>query len=536
MPPPHILYYLSEKAGCVLQKDHRSFLYNAAVLSASNLGLQGLGFVYRIFLSRLAGAEGLGVYHLAFSIYTVINAACLSGLTMAGARLSAELEAQGRAGAVGWMVRRAFMTFMVFFAVCAAVLIPGRDWIAVHLLGDARTAPVFPIMLCCLALTGVENIFKSIAIGRNQVHLAAGAELTEQIVRIAAVLLLLYGFSNGDYGRIACLIFLGMTVSELVSAVLLTRLYHRHLKSPRALRQTPPKGLLREFAGVVLPVSAAALVNNLIGSASSVILPGRLMQAGLSHTRALEELGIVSGMAMPMLILPIALISSVCTVLMPEIGRSRMRGDQGRIAALSRKAISITGLLGIPVTAALVPLAPTLSRLFFGQPLALHYVALLGVSTVLCYYQMVTAGLLNGLGAQRFTVFTSIAGEVVQLALVWVLAAQPGLAIDGYILAQCIAPALTVTLNLVQLCRLVPLAADLPRLFAVPLLCGVTVFFWVRVFYAFFIGAVGSQWLGVLCAGAGAALLCAGLLRLLGVRLRDYITRPSRSAFLWSFY
>ena len=37
-----------------------SVFYNALVLSSSGVALQILGFVYRIYLSRLAGAEGLG--------------------------------------------------------------------------------------------------------------------------------------------------------------------------------------------------------------------------------------------------------------------------------------------------------------------------------------------------------------------------------------------------------------------------------------------------------------------------------------------
>lgn len=78
----------------------------------------------------------------------------------------------------------------------------------------------------------------------------------------------------------------------------------------------------RELAGIVLPVTGAAVVNNLLGSASSVLLPQRLMLSGMSRTEALSELGVISGMAMPLLIFPIALISSVCTVLMPEVSRA----------------------------------------------------------------------------------------------------------------------------------------------------------------------------------------------------------------------
>lgn len=510
-------------------------LYRAMVLCASNLGLQGLGFVYRVGVSRLAGAEGLGVYQLVHAVYAVIHAACLSGLTMACSRLSAELSAAGQGGAVASLARKAARTFAALMLVCGACLFWGRELIAGQLLGDSRTAVVFPVMLLCLALTGVENIVKSLCIGLSRVEWAASSELTEQLVRIAAVLALLACWGNGDYGRIALLIFVGMSLSECVSAALLGRIYCRHIRPPRPARQPLPRGFSRSFAGIVLPVTGAAVVNSLLGSASSVVLPQRLMQAGLTRTEALSELGVISGMAMPLLVLPAALIGSVCTVILPEISRSRARGDQKRIDALTRKVIGLTGLLAIPLTAVIVSLAPTLSRLFFGQPLTLSYVGLLGLSTVLAYYQMVTAALLNGMGAQWSAVGMAVGGECVQLALVWVLAARPGLGIYGYILAQIAAGLLTVCGNLLRLCSLSSLRGSLPRLFLTPALCGATAFLWARVLYTFFLGLVGSQWLGVVCTAVSAALLCLALLRLLGVRIGEYIT-PRAAALLWSFY
>ena len=133
---------------------------------------------------------------------------------MAGTRLSAEWSAQGRPGAVRGLVRRAFQTFLCFFLCGASVLLLFRDLIAEYVLGDGRTAAAMPVMLACIGLTGVENVFKSTMVGLNRVDNAAVSELTEQVVRIGATLALLYWNENGDLGWIAVLIFAGMTVSE----------------------------------------------------------------------------------------------------------------------------------------------------------------------------------------------------------------------------------------------------------------------------------------------------------------------------------
>lgn len=90
----------------------KTILYAAGILACGNLALQALGFLYRVILSHFAGAEGLGVYRLVNSAYLVLNAGCLSGVTMACSRLSAASEARGERGKIGAILRLAFTVFL----------------------------------------------------------------------------------------------------------------------------------------------------------------------------------------------------------------------------------------------------------------------------------------------------------------------------------------------------------------------------------------------------------------------------------------
>ena len=100
-----------------------TILYAAGVLACGNVLLQVLGFVYRVMLSRFAGAEGLGVYRLVNSVYLVLNAGCLSGVTTACSRLSAACEARGESGRLGAVLQLAFRAFFALSAACAAVVL-----------------------------------------------------------------------------------------------------------------------------------------------------------------------------------------------------------------------------------------------------------------------------------------------------------------------------------------------------------------------------------------------------------------------------
>jgi len=509
----------------------KTVLYAASVLTCGNLILQALGFLYRILLSRFAGAEGLGVYRLVNAAYLVLNAGCLSGVTVACSRLSAVNEARRENGKVRAVLRLAFTVFFSLFALCAAVVLLWKDTIAISLLGDVRCAKAFPFVLLCLALTGVENIFKSLFIGLKQMQYTASSEVGEQAVRIIAVGLLLFKYSGKDYGTIAMLIFAGMVCSEIFSATFLTRLFRR---SPFAQYpvEASDTALRRQFFSIALPLSASALVGNFISSAGAVLLPQRLITAGLTYQQALSALGVISGMAMPLLLLPMALVSSVCTALLPTITAAQAMGDQKRVCALIGRSVSTVGLIAVPATAVLIPLAPRLSLFFFRQPLTQEYVALLGAVAVASYYQMTSGSLLNALGLQQWNVLTSITAEVLQLFLIYRWCARPSLGIYGYLLAMLLTELLVFIVNYSILQRRNGFSLRPFRRFGVPFLCGAVLFCWTRFFYTLFCRRCLTEIGALLCTTIGAGGLYLLVLHLFGVRVFRYLSnRVERTSF-----
>ncbi len=521
-----------------LRLDNRTFLYRASVLALSNLGLQLLGFLYRIALSHLTGAEGLGVYRLVLSVYMVIYSACLSGITLACSRLSAAKLAEGHPEQLRALLHIAVGIFSIVFALCAALVAPFHEFIAHTLLGDGRTADALPIMLFCLLLTGFENIIKSLFMGIGRVQYAAISEVCEQILRLVIVVTLLSLYGGADYGRIAALILLGMTLSEIFSVTFLSFLYRKHI---RPLGNGHPvradSQLLHNTLDIALPLSFAAVISNIIGSANAVILPRRLVVAGYTESEAIGALGVISGMSGPLILLPIALIGALTAVLVPHISDAQSRGNPARVQALAQKALTAAGLIGVPATAALVPLAPSLARLFFSQALSLPYMMLLGIDAVLTYYQIVAACILNGVGEQRRAVIGAILGESAQLFLTWRLASNAALGIYGYILAMIFSALLVCVLHLYNIHVCIGLQFRFLRIFGIPLLCGTTVYFWVRVFYSFFLGVFGAQWCATLWAAGTALALYLALLRMLGISVWRYIShrleRPTFPTF-WS--
>ncbi|MEG1395687.1 MAG: oligosaccharide flippase family protein, partial [Oscillospiraceae bacterium] len=143
-----------------MKANRSSLLYGTLVLTATGLFSQVLGFLYRIALSRILGAELMGLYQLILPVYSILSSLTVVGLTVAVSTLSAEYHARGSLSAVRQIRGTCLKIFFLLLAPLAAVTALCSDPISVHLLGDARTQLGLTMLLPCLLLTGIENLQK----------------------------------------------------------------------------------------------------------------------------------------------------------------------------------------------------------------------------------------------------------------------------------------------------------------------------------------------------------------------------------------
>ena len=135
---------------------------------------QLLGFGYRVALSRLVGAQVMGLYQLIMPVYSVLLSLTAVGLTVAVSTLSAKHYALGDTGAVRLTLRRALGCFLLAAVPLGAVVILFSDPISVYLIGDARTRLGIVLLVPCVLLTGVENLHKHCFYGIGRVQPPAG--------------------------------------------------------------------------------------------------------------------------------------------------------------------------------------------------------------------------------------------------------------------------------------------------------------------------------------------------------------------------
>ena len=71
------------------------FIKNAVILTISSLILRFAGIIFKVYITRLIGSEGVGLYHLIFSFYMLASTFATSGISTAVTRRVTEEIALG---------------------------------------------------------------------------------------------------------------------------------------------------------------------------------------------------------------------------------------------------------------------------------------------------------------------------------------------------------------------------------------------------------------------------------------------------------
>ncbi|MDR1116636.1 MAG: polysaccharide biosynthesis protein [Oscillospiraceae bacterium] len=449
--------------------DTKSVRYGAFILTFANILSQLLGFVYRMFLSRLVGPEGMGLFQLIFPFYSLSLALASSGICVAVSKLSAEYLALGNYKSLRLLIRRAVFVFLALFSLISLVAFLFTDTIAVSFLGDERTRLAIFALVPCVLLTGIENIHKNYFYGTKNVNPPALSDLAEQLIRMSAVLLLLKLLLPQPDDRMLAIIVIGMCICEVFSSVFLRLVYQRHRKKLPKTGHSDPE-MVKKITKIALPVSVTNLMNNLLSSLIVIVIPRRLVLSGLTQSGALSEFGTLFGMTMPLLTLPSALIVGLSLVMVPKLSENMALGNYRDLRNKVSRAIMVTSFLVLPVLSVMIPLGPKLGLYLFGHEINGQYIFPLAVGTILAIYMMVFGSILNGLGKQTASAVNFLIGNAAELILTFLLTSIPTVRMYGYITGFIVSTVITASLNFYRVVKVTKVKVEWLRWFVNPAL------------------------------------------------------------------
>ncbi len=415
-----------------------TFLKTATLVTVFSIAERGLGFLYRIILSRTVGAEGMGLYQLALSVFAVFATFTSSGVPITLSRLIPKYKTRHNLSAERQTVSAAVLfTLSVSVPLFLCVYL-GHGWVE-KLFSDARCAPVFLTLMYGFIFNSVYAVLRGSFWGNKQFLAYSVIEFVEESVMIAVGSLLVINATSALDGawRAAFAVVVSYLTSFTVAMI------YFFCKGGKFVR---PKDHFRPLLASALPITAMRTSTTLVNSLISVLLPSRLLLAGLSATEAMAEYGVALGMAIPILYTPSTIIGSIALVLTPEISEYFYRGEHERLSRNIEKALHITILIAFTIIPLFFVFGPDMGMLIYSSARSGDMIQSACVMLLPMSLTMITTSLLNSLGKEKKTLIYFFVGAAAMLACVWFL--TPFIGVYALLLGQFLNHVISCLLNL----------------------------------------------------------------------------------------
>lgn len=426
-------------------KTSHPLIVGTVILTLTGLVSRIIGFFYRIYLSRLFGEEGMGLYQLLSPVLSLSFSLTAAGYQTAISKLVAEQTAKMKKISLRPMAAGLSVSLPLSL-LCNAAVYFGADFIAAILLQEPRTASMLRILSFSIPMSAVHACVNGHFYGIKKAGIPAASQLLEQIARVGCVFIV-SGQSLGA-GRTPSIsvAVLGLTLGELCSMLFslaaiwqspgtaVSLLHPAHRARQSLLRQSGVSSgstLYRGLLSMALPLTANRIVLNLLQSVESVSIPARLRLYGYDNTTALSVYGVLTGMAMPFIFFPNALTSSVAVLLLPVISENYALGNHQAVKNATIKTVKYCGLMGIFCMAVFLFLGNWAGTVLFNSPLAGYFITTLGFICPFLYLDTTLSSILQGLGKAGHIFVMNVICLLIRLAFVFL--AVPRFGIAGYL-------------------------------------------------------------------------------------------------------
>ncbi len=391
----------------------RNFFKTVAIVTVFSVSEKFLGFLYRIFLSRTIGSEGIGLYQVALSVFGLLYTLTCSGTPITVSRLMTKYRAENDHERVAKVITAGLSSTLIFALPVLVVFFIFGDKFS-FLFADDRCLNIFHVVLPGLIFSAVYSVLRGVFWGDKDFLPYSIIELLEEICMIVSGIILISFASDVYQGafRAGVAVLISYSFSFLL-AIAVFFLRHHKLKNPK----TEFKPLLRS----ALPITAMRTANSLAMSLVSIILPLRLLSAGFTESQAMSSFGSAVGQAIPLLCIPTTLIGSFTLVLVPEISENFYKKHHFYLKRDIEKALKFS----IIVTSLFVPVFTVcgneLGLLIFNGHECGEYLSKSAFLMLLMSISSITTSILNSMGLEHRTLIYYIISGAFMLLSIWFL-------------------------------------------------------------------------------------------------------------------
>ena len=448
------------------QSKKQSFLHGTALLAAATAIVKIIGALYKIPLKMIIGDEGFSYFNTAYEIYSLLLLISTAGLPVAMSRMISQANALGHSNQVKKVYSTCRNLFLILGVTGSLLMIIGSKWLA----GVQGQPDAWYAIAClgpCVLLICMMSTYRGFFQGQGNMIPTSVSQVLEAIVKLIvgiglalAVMRLFDSIPKAAGGAI-----LGVTISCVASVLYLLGCFRK------GFRQLPEsndvalsgKSTAKQLLSIAIPITIGAAGLQLLTVLETGIYMDNiteLLNSGLYNngliqtlrdkvlleypqisikdlnTKVAANLKGIYNMTQTVYNLPVAFIAPITISIIPAItSHLTLQNNQGA-RSTAESAARITGLICMPCAAGLIVLASPVMALLGGYSgeqlkLASQLMSIMGVCIVFNSIVLLTNAIMQAHGHANLPVVNMFIGGILKLIAVFVLTANPHIAILG---------------------------------------------------------------------------------------------------------
>jgi len=326
-------------------------------------------------------------------------------------------------------------------------------------IGNSHIIPALRTASWALIFVPVMSALRGYFQGLHNMVPTAVSQIVEQCVRVAVMIALLLYLTSIEAGpeTIAAGALLGSAGGGAAGLIIMLVYWRRHRTRTGSLAgggKERGKGWQGIQTGQLLsygvPVMLGALALSLMGLVDVFTVPRLLSFSGADESEAMAQFGVYNrGLPLVQLITMVA--TSLSVVFIPALAEANYRGDRDLIRTRCQLSLRWFWLLGLAASAGLAVLAEPINVALYGNAAGTGTLIWLAFTAAGGTVSIITAALLQGLGAVRAPALHLLAAALLKAALNLLLVPQQG--ITGAAIAGVAAHLFAAALNVLLLRR-----------------------------------------------------------------------------------
>ena len=472
------------------------FLKGTMILTIASFVVKVIGSLNWIFVSRILGGEGIGLYQMAFPIYFFAMTVSQAGVPVAISIITAERVALNDIFGAKRVFRIAMGLMLVTGVIFSVLTYFSASWlIEWQLIRDARAYMSVVVLAPTVFFVTFLAASRGYLQGWQRMTPTAVSQIVEQIFRVITMIVLADLFLPWGLDYAAAGASLGALAGAVTGLIVLVYFHiklNKEIEIKYAANLQPTEqsanestiSIVKRMFKLALPVSAASIMLPVVSNLDLMIVPQRLEVAGYSVRQATELFGYLNGMAVPLINLATILTASLAVSIVPAISEARALKQKDRIFLLTASGVRISNFVCFPAFVVVFFLATPISSLIYNAPGAGDAVMISAVSIILLGLHQVSTGVLQGLGHTTIPMVNMILAAAAKVFLNWHLTAIPYFGIMGAAWATAADMGVAAIINLYFIHKYIGYKMELGQLFKTICAAGVMAVV-VKFFYEF---------------------------------------------------